>query len=608
MDSPRDADRPAVIDDDTGGADRTDRDLRDVLSQLVVSEGDRTDDSLRAIARAAGGSDRLVPELLASLDADATAVRIGAAWTLCALADDQPAAVGYLAERLAERADDDDPFEVGQVLAYLRGRYPGRVADAIDSAAARGALDADGHERKSAPRASGDDDAASPARVDAGPDRGKRIETDGGVPAGAVADLGDGRQVVRPSGRSGGVHQRPAEPERPRQPGDAPTGSTGGAPPRAGSRPPARRDSSPPPSHPTHPDYEESADGNDATASASSTSPASPSSTPSSAESPSSRSPASHSSTSPAPAGSRTDVEPATPDDTGGPPATDRRQRPETPDTFAAIGALSSFDRLSAVAEGCESRFATGYRCRAVADEDERGVAARLFDRPDESDRLEFAADLKERLARWQALGDGERVVDVIEWGDRPRPWVATQPVDESLADRDRPPVDQALWQAIQLTDAVAHCHSHGAVHAGIDPRSVVFRGDALSGLDRPMLDNVGLMHAFRSYFQPANYLDPRFAAPEYFDGEYGKVDAATDVYGLGATCYYLFTGRPPFDGSYAEVREGVLDRRPPSPSVVTDAVPEALDSVVRKAMAKEKLKRYDSVEGFRNDLEAICD
>ena len=53
------------------------------------------------------------------------------------------------------------------------------------------------------------------------------------------------------------------------------------------------------------------------------------------------------------------------------------------------------------------------------------------------------------------------------------------------------------------------------------------------------MLDNVGLMHVFRSCFQPAVSLDRRFAAPEHFDDDFGSVKAATDVCGLNVTCYY---------------------------------------------------------------------
>jgi len=425
------------------------------------------------------------------------------------------------------------------VFSYLRGRYPGRVADAVDVAV---------------------ETPGGDAVTNGGP--GKRVETDGGVPAGTVADLGEGRQVVRPSGQNGPT--APVEPDRPR---------------RAGSGGPVRRGRSPadpPRDHPTHPEFE-SADADDAT-------PADP---------------ATGQADATQAAGASADR--ATSAATDASRSTDR---PETPDTFAAIGSLSSLDRLSAVDTGVETRYAEGYRCRAVRDDEEHGVEVRLFDRPDEDDRLAFQGDLEDCLARWQAL-DTEGVVGVTEWGRRPRPWVRTAPVDASLAERGPPDVARALDQAVDLAEAVAGLHARGAVHMGLDPRNVVYPCE-MGALERPMLDNVGLMDVFRQYFEPSNYLDPRFAAPEYFDADFGGVDAATDVYGLGAVVYYLLTGRPPFDGSYGEIRNGVLEERPLAPSDVTDAAPPRVDPVLAKALAKSKLGRYDAVETFLADLEDV--
>jgi len=617
MDSPRNTDRPDVLEPDSGrradhrgDGDRGDggtgrrasdpdrgdgRDLRDVLSRLVVDDGG-PEVTLRAVARAAGGSDRLVPALLAALDDGATAVRIGASWTLCALADDQPATVEYLTERVAERAGDDAPFEVRQVLSYLRGRYPKRVADALDVAAAQDSLGepTDGHSRhgqvesprrpETAARSNSGTRTGRPARADgagSGHDESRRIQTDGGVPAGAVADLGDGRQVVRPDRDNGS--QRP-RPDRPPEPTVAPGDSRSRPTPQSQAR--ARPDDQSPAQRPTHP-TDTDFDGGSSPTTASPTDSQT-------AESPATDSPA--------------EPDRSTPADPAAPPVTEDDHRPETPETFASIAALSDFDRLSAVARGVEDRYATGYRCRAAVDEDERGVAARLFDRPEASDRLDFRAALSDALGRWEALGDGDSVVTVVDWGERPRPWVAAQPVDASLADRGRPPVDRAVDQAVALADALGHCHRHGAVHGGLDPKSVVYPGDDLTGLDEPVLDNPGLMGVFRRYFEPADYLDPRFAAPEYFDDDFGAVDTATDVYGLGATCYFLLTGRPPFDGSYSDVRRGVLDGSPRAPSAVADTVPADADPVLAKALAKRKLKRYDSVETFAADLRRVRD
>jgi hypothetical protein len=560
MDSPRETDQtPAVLDDPGQSAGAADRDLRDVLRHLVVADGDRADVSIAEVASAVEGSQRLLPELLGALEAETTAVRIGAAWALCAVADEHPETVDYLTERVAERVDDgDEPFEVGQVLSYLRGRYPGRAADAIDTAVADSSLDAPAGRGESRGAPAGGPDRP-PVRTDGGTrtrDPGadttdRELRADGGVTA-AVEDLGGGRQVVRPDREDEVAHAQRA--------------------PAAGrDRPDTCVDV--PESHPTHEEF----DGDDAPDAESAAAPATP-------------------------------AEPASDAPRGETPTPDRDHRPETPETFASIGALSSFDRLVAVDEGVEDRYASAYRCRAVTEDRERGVAVRLFDRADEGDRLAFQSDLEDLLARWQALGEADCVVGVAEWGDRPRPWLATDPIEEPLAARDRPPVDEAVWHATRLAEAVGHLHRHGVVHGGIDPWNVVYPGDTFADLARPMLDNVGLMRAFRQYFDPREYLDPRYAAPEYFDDSYGSVDDATDVYQVGAVCYHLFTGRPPFQGTYDAVRDGILTRTLTPPSEVNDAVPAAVDSVIVKATAKEKIARYADVECLYRDLESVRD
>jgi hypothetical protein len=443
------------------------------------------------------------------------------------------------------------------------------VADAVDADHLAGA--AHGSDPSLGDDASdrgGADDGADgrrdrPVRADAEADAdGKRVETDGGVPTTAATDPGTDRQVISTDGTS-----HPVSP-------DAPATDTDPLGRRPPADPPDRQPPADPPAdHPTHPDYERSATSTDQRAT-----PATDQSSP-----------------------------PAT--DQRTPPATDRTTPDSTaderPETFAAIGSLSRCDRLSAVDRGVEERYATGYRCRAVREDEEFGAAVRLFDRPDESDRLAFQERLEDALARWEALGDIEGVVSVAEWGRRPRPWVRTDPVDASLAERGPPDVATALDQAVDLAETVAAVHARSAVHGGLDPKSVVYPS-TFEALDSPRLDNVGLMGVFRQFFEPADYLDPRFAAPEYYDDDFGRVDATTDVYGLGATCYYLLTGQPPFDGSYGEVRRGVLGTRPTPASEAVDGIPPRVDSVLGRALAKEKLKRYDGVEPFLRALDDV--
>jgi serine/threonine-protein kinase len=63
-------------------------------------------------------------------------------------------------------------------------------------------------------------------------------------------------------------------------------------------------------------------------------------------------------------------------------------------------------------------------------------------------------------------------------------------------------------------------------------------------------------------------------------------------------------TGRPPFQGTYAEVRTGVLESTPPAPSSINPEIPTRLDEVVRTAMAKQKLTRYETATQVARELE----
>jgi serine/threonine protein kinase len=197
--------------------------------------------------------------------------------------------------------------------------------------------------------------------------------------------------------------------------------------------------------------------------------------------------------------------------------------------------------------------------------------------------------------------------VTVVDWGTVPQPWVATESIEGRLADRGRLDVGWALQAARRLTGALAELHQQGIVHGGIDPYSVVL-SSTFDGETVPMLDNVGLLGGEGRVFDPGEYLDPRYAGPEYFDDQYGRIDHATDVYQLGMVCYRLLAGRHPFDGSYDEVRAGVLGDRPPAPSRCVSALPSAVDNVIAKATAKQKLTRYETAHDLHRDVSRICD
>ncbi|MEF8872843.1 MAG: hypothetical protein V5A41_14555 [Haloarculaceae archaeon] len=226
----------------------------------------------------------------------------------------------------------------------------------------------------------------------------------------------------------------------------------------------------------------------------------------------------------------------------------------------------------------------------------------RLFRRPEAETGSGFEATLADQLDRWAAVGDCEGVVPVLDTAGDPRPWSCTAPITATLAERPPTTLADALRAARSLTHTLATVHDRGTLHTGLDPNHVVYA----PGTDRPLLDSVGLFDVYRRHTDPSSALALPYAPPEYFDDRYGVADRTTDVYGMGALLYRIFTGRDPYDGPPADIREQVLTQPFPTPSDVTE-LPEALDDIVARATATDKFDRYQSAATLFEDVNELC-
>src|SRR5690606_2076892 len=118
-------------------------------------------------------------------------------------------------------------------------------------------------------------------------------------------------------------------------------------------------------------------------------------------------------------------------------------------------------------------------------------------------------------------------------------------------------------------------------------------------GIARAMADAAGTMTQTQAVIGTAQYLSPEQARGE-------QVDSRSDLYSTGCLLFELLTGRPPFIGdspvavAYQHAWEEV-----PVPSALAADVPEALDRIAAKALAKDRNARYGSAAEFRADLEA---
>jgi WD40 repeat protein len=155
-----------------------------------------------------------------------------------------------------------------------------------------------------------------------------------------------------------------------------------------------------------------------------------------------------------------------------------------------------------------------------------------------------------------------------------------------------------------QVAEALAHAHGHGVVHRDVKPSNVLTDDSGTAWLTDFGLAKVRGLGELTRDGEIVGTL--RFLAPECFRGE---ADARADVYGLGMTLYELVARRLAFDESDRErLLWQITHAEPPRPRAVDPHVPRDLETIVRKAIAKEPAARYASARDLADDLRRFLD
>lgn len=203
-------------------------------------------------------------------------------------------------------------------------------------------------------------------------------------------------------------------------------------------------------------------------------------------------------------------------------------------------------------------------------------------------------------------------IVQVFDTGEAetdegPLPFIVMEYVEgETLRDilRANGPVAprQAMTWMADVAAAMDFSHRNGIVHRDMKPANVMIdKSGAVKvmdfGIARAMSDTSATMTQTSAVMGTAQYLSPEQARGI-------KVDPRSDIYSMGCVLFELLTGEPPFTGdSPVAVAHQHVHEDPPWPSHVKPEIPRELDSVVLKAMSKNKDNRYQSAADLRADL-----
>jgi beta-lactam-binding protein with PASTA domain len=171
----------------------------------------------------------------------------------------------------------------------------------------------------------------------------------------------------------------------------------------------------------------------------------------------------------------------------------------------------------------------------------------------------------------------------------------------ELILTRGPLPIAEALHYARQILEALRFAHRHGIIHRDIKPHNSLIGEQGLKVTDFGIARyGPSQMTEAGSIMGTAQYLSPEQARG-------APVTASSDLYSVGIVLYEMLTGRVPFTGDSAiEIAMKHLNDWPKPPSKIRPEIPEEIDHIVLRALAKAPEERYQSAAEFIEDLERV--
>lgn len=213
-----------------------------------------------------------------------------------------------------------------------------------------------------------------------------------------------------------------------------------------------------------------------------------------------------------------------------------------------------------------------------------------------------------EREAKAQARFDHKHIVYIYDYGDvGGAPYLVMSYIPGGtlkLRTGQPVPYPQALGWLIPIADALHYAHQRGVIHRDIKPSNILFDSE-----DQPVLTDFGIAKILEGNDVTLTGTGLGVGTPEYMAPEQwqGKATPATDQYALGVVLYELITGQKPYTADTpAAVALMQMSEPLRSPRTLAPSIPEALEKLLYKAMARDPQDRYEDMHALRKALENV--
>ncbi len=177
------------------------------------------------------------------------------------------------------------------------------------------------------------------------------------------------------------------------------------------------------------------------------------------------------------------------------------------------------------------------------------------------------------------------------------------------LVDEPTPfPLRRALDVVAQIAEVLDHIHANGIVHGDIKLENVMLVTEVDGPRRRQVVKLLDFGLAERMGTRPVQISGtPEYVAPERVEG--GPPTEQTDIYALGVLAFRLIAGVFPFEGNTEDQLRAHLEIAPPRMGKVRgEDLDEAVETLVRRALAKRPADRHASASAFRYELNTVMD
>ena len=183
--------------------------------------------------------------------------------------------------------------------------------------------------------------------------------------------------------------------------------------------------------------------------------------------------------------------------------------------------------------------------------------------------------------------------------------------------------LDETLGVGIQIAMALEAAHTAGIVHRDIKPENIMLRQDKfvrdrfvkvldfglakLTDRETPTTDPEAVTIPITETSPGAIMGTTGYMSPEQALGE--NIDERSDIFSLGVVLYEMVAGEPPFKGKTdSHTRVSIIDHDPVPLVQHVSTIPRQFERIVSKALAKDRLKRYQTITDLKIDLEQLRD